>query len=158
MLIPVMFNAEFPVLLSMIGVGLLLVPTDCEENVARAGFNVSAGPLTPVPLRGMVTGLVLVLSLSMILPDSNPVPLGEKVTVIAQWAPAARLAPQSFVWLKFPLAAILVMLKLTPAGLLTVMVCGALIVPAPRGPNLSDAGATALKAVLSSTAISADAV
>jgi hypothetical protein len=157
-LIPVMLSPEFPVLTSMTGLGLLLVPTVCEGKIARSGLTVSAGPFTPVPLRGMAAGPVLVLSLSVMAPDSNPLVVGEKLTVIAQWAPAARLAPQSFVWLKFPLAAILIMLKLTLAGLLMVMVCGALVVPTPCDPKLSAAGATALKAVLSSTTISPAAV
>jgi hypothetical protein len=58
------------------------------------------------------------------------------------------------VWVKFPLAMMLVMLKLTPAGLLMVMVCGALVVPTPCEPKWSQAGAMALNGVLSSTAIS----
>jgi hypothetical protein len=50
------------------------------------------------------------------------------------------------------------MLKLTLAGLLMVMVWGALIVPAPCDPKFSEEGATALNGVLSSTEISFAAV
>lgn len=157
-LIAVMFNPEFPVLISMIDVGVLPVPTACGGKIAWAGLTVSAGPVTPVPLRGMAPGLDLVLSLNVMEPEFNPVAAGEKLTVIVQWAPAARLAPQSLVWLKFPLTAILVRLKPTLAGLLMVTVCGVLVVPTPCDPKLSEPGAMALKAVLSSTAISFAAV
>ena len=98
-LIPLMFNPEFPVLISMTGTGLLLVPTGCDGKIARAGSAVSAGPLTPIPARGMATGLALVLSLSVMVPASDPVLVGEKLTVMSQWAPAASELPQSFVWL-----------------------------------------------------------
>ena len=46
------------------------------------------------------------------------------------------------------------MLKLTLAGLLMVMVWGALTVPTPCDPKFSEAGAIALKGVLSNTEIS----
>src|SRR5271165_6037701 len=97
--IPVMFKPEFPLLTSTTGAGLLLVPTDCDGKMARAGSAVSSGPLTPVPARGMATGLALVLSLSVMVPASDPVLVGEKLTVIVQWAPAVSEPPQSFVWL-----------------------------------------------------------
>lgn len=151
---PVRFNPEFPLLTSMTGKGLLLVPTDCDEKTSRVGFAVSAGPFTPVPLRGMATGPVRVLSPTVIEPEFDPVLAGEKFTVMVQWAPASRLVPQSLVWLKFPLATILVILKVTLAGLLIVMVCGALTVPMPCEPKWREAGATALNGVLSSTATS----
>ena len=79
----------------------------------------------------MATGLILVLSVNVTTPDSNPVAVGVKVTVTAQWAAGARLAPQSLVSLKSPVAAILAMSKLTLLGLLRVMICGALLVPTP---------------------------
>ena len=78
------FKLEFPVLTSMTGRGLLLVPTVCDGKIARSGLAVSAGPFTPVPLRGMATGLDGVLSLSVMAPESNPVLVGEKITVMVQ--------------------------------------------------------------------------
>ena len=83
-LIPLMLNLEFPVLTSVTGKGLLLVPIACDGKMARAGLAVSAGPLTPIPVSGMATGLALVLSLSVIVPASDPVLVGEKLTVMAQ--------------------------------------------------------------------------
>ena len=66
------FKLEFPVLTSVTGRGLLLVPTVCDEKIARSGLAVSTGPFTAVPLRGMATGLDGVLSLSVMAP--HPIP------------------------------------------------------------------------------------
>lgn len=83
-LMPVIFNPELPVLRSVTGRGWLLVPTVCDGKIARPGLAVSAGPFTPVPLRGMATGLDGVLSLTVIAPESNSVLVGEKLTVMVQ--------------------------------------------------------------------------
>jgi hypothetical protein len=50
--------------------------------------------LTPVPLSGMATGLILVLSVTVIAPVSRPVVVGANVTLTEQCAPMARLPTQ----------------------------------------------------------------
>lgn len=88
-------------------------------------------PLTPLPMRGTDTGLMRVLSVMTTAPDSEPIAGGENVTVIVQFSPIARLAPQLFVSAKLPLAAMLLMLNCTLLGLLRVIVCDGLVVPTP---------------------------
>jgi hypothetical protein len=97
MLMPVMFNAEVPVFTSTTAEGLPLVPTACGAKLTRLGDGVRKGPFTPVPLRGMASGLILVLSVRAMAPCTGPVAVGVKLTVTVQWAPSARLAPQSLV-------------------------------------------------------------
>jgi hypothetical protein len=148
---PLTFKGAFPVFTSMMIAGVLLVPTACGAKFARLGYGVRKGPFTPVPLRGTASGLILVLSVTVMEPDSRPVAVGVKLTVTAQWAPNPRLTPQLFAWLKFPFAAMLAMLKLTLLGLLIVMVWAAPVVPTPWDPKLSEAGEMDLKGELSIT-------
>ena len=101
---------------------MLLVPTAWGMKFTRFGYGVRKGPFTPLPLSGIASGLIFVLSVTVMAPDSSPVAVGEKLTFTVQWAPGTRLAPQSLVWLKFPLGTILAMLKLTLLGLLIVSV------------------------------------
>ena len=117
-----MFIDAFPVFTSTMGAGALLAPTAWGVKFTRLGYGVRKGPFTPVPLSGMASGLILVLSVTVMAPDSNPVAVGEKVTFTAQWDPGTRLAPQLLVSLKFPLATMLAMLNFTVLGLLMVIV------------------------------------
>ena len=132
MLMPLRFREAFPVFTSMMAEGWLLVPTACGvAKFVRPGNGVRKGPFTPAPLRGMASGLILVLSVIVMAPDRAPAVVGMKFTVMEQCAPGARLAPQSLVWLKFPLATILAMLILTLLGLLINVVRGKLVVATP---------------------------
>ena len=79
-----MFKDAFPVFTSTIGVGVLLVPTACGAKFARLGYGVRKGPFTPVPLRGMASGLILVLSVTVTAPDCRPVAVGANVTFTEQ--------------------------------------------------------------------------
>src|SRR5208283_2152773 len=135
-----MFSEALPVFTSRMPAAALLVPAVCGAKFNRLGYAAKKGPFTPVPLRGMASGLILVLSVTVMVPDSRPVAVGVKVTVTAQWAPIARLAPQSLVWLKFPVAAMLATLILTLLGLLIVTVWAALVLPTPWEPKFSEAG------------------
>ena len=58
---------------------------------------------TPVPVRLAVWGLPAALSLTVSVAARVPVAVGVKVTLIVQFAPAARLVPQLLVWPKSPL-------------------------------------------------------
>ena len=99
----------------------------------------------------MASGLILVLSVTVMAPDWRPVVVGVNVTFTAQCFPIARLPPQSLVWLKLPFPTMLAMLRLKLLGLLIVTVRRALVVPTPWEPKLSAPGETALKAILNTT-------
>src|ERR1700722_19793411 len=148
---PVMFRVAFPLLASVTADGLLLVPTCCGEKLCRAGYIVRNGPFKPLPLTEIARGLIGVLSVSVIVPDCKPTAAGENVTLTAQLALGPKLVPQSLVSAKFPEAAMLDISTLTLLGLLTVMFCGALVVPTPWEPKLSELGEIAWNEALSMT-------
>jgi len=152
MLVSVMFSVAFPLFASVIADGLLLVPTCSGEKFCRAGYVVRKAPFTPLPFTGIAKGLIGVLSVSVIVPDCEPTIVGEYVTVTAQLAPGLKLVPQSLVSAKFPEAAKLDISTLTLLGLLTVMIFGALVVPTPCEPKLSELGEIAWNETLSITA------
>lgn len=81
MLIPVTFNDAFPVFSMTMAAGLLLTPTACGEKFSWLGYEVRNGPFTPVPLSAIASGLIRVLSVIVMLPDCDPVVVGEKVTL-----------------------------------------------------------------------------
>jgi hypothetical protein len=58
-----------------------------------------------------------------------PIAVGANVTLMAQLAPAATVAPEVLVWLKFALAATLDVVSVEVPVLVSVTVCGALAVP-----------------------------
>ena len=122
MLIPVMVRDAFPVFASTMADGLPLTPTVWGEKFCRAGNVDRKGPFTPIPRTAIAKGLIRVLSVIVIVPNCEPVAVGEKVTLTAQLAPALRLAPQVFVSAKLALGLILAMVNFTLLGLLIVMV------------------------------------
>ncbi len=65
----------------------------------------------PVPISATVCGLPGALSEMVMLPLRAPPAVGVNVTLIAQLAPAATLAPQLLVCAKSPLAPMLAMLS-----------------------------------------------
>jgi len=65
-------------------------------NVRLRGTSVTRGA-APVPLRVIVRGLPLPLSVIMIVPVLVPRAVGVKVTLIVQPEPEATLLPQVFV-------------------------------------------------------------
>jgi hypothetical protein len=93
-----------------------------------AGERLATGAV-PVPLRLAVRGLPTPLSVTVTVPLRDPVVVGLKVTVIGQLAPAARVVPQVLVWAKSPLAVIDVIVSSSVPVLLSVTVCGVLVVP-----------------------------
>jgi len=115
-------KAALPVFTSITVAGMLLTPIACGAKFTRIGDAVRNGPLTPIPLSGIASGLIRVLSVIVTAPDCGPVEVGENVTVTVQWAPIARLAPQSLVWLKLPFTSMRAMLKLTLLWFPIVMV------------------------------------
>jgi hypothetical protein len=99
----------------------------------------------------IASGPILVSSVIVIAPDTASAAMGANVTEIVQWFTDARVAPELLVWLKFAVAVMLAMLRLTLLGLFRVIGWAALVIPTPGEPKLREDGDRALKAVLSVT-------
>jgi hypothetical protein len=94
-----------------------------------------APDMVPVPLRRIVCGLPVALSVRVIVPLRVPGAVGLKVTLIVQFAPAARVKPQSFVSPKFALATMFVMLRVAVPELVSVTGRGWLVCPTSSVPK-----------------------
>ena len=87
------------------------------------------GPeVKPIPLNGSGLGLPTVAFVTVIEPLRGPVWLGVNVTVMEHLAPAARLDPHVFLWLKSPLAVRLLITTGELPLLARVAVCALLAV------------------------------
>lgn len=103
----------------------------------QSPVNVYCGvPVTPVPLTDTVCGLPAALSENETVPLRLPVVVGTKVTLMAQFAPAASVEPQVFVWAKFAPAEILAIVSAAVPELVSVMTKGWLAVPTTSSPNV----------------------
>jgi hypothetical protein len=126
----------FPRLVSVIVCGLLVVPTSRLEKVIELLDSDTA--LWPLPLRFTVSLPELVLSVIVKVALIDPIVDGVKVTVKVHTAPAATLLPQLLVSLKAALFApeivTLEMFNVTVPVLVSVTVCGALLVPTTCAP------------------------
>src|SRR5207248_1505888 len=72
--------------------GLLVVPVFCAPKVRLTGLKLRVKvPIWPVPLSVIVCGLPVALSVTVMDAERAPAAVGEKVTLMAQFAPAARL-------------------------------------------------------------------
>jgi len=73
-------------------------------------------------------------------PVRDPVAVGVKVTLIVHDALAARLVPQLLVSEKSPLTVMLEIARVAPPGLLSVTLCGLLLVPSICPENVNEVG------------------
>jgi len=90
----VMKSGLAPVLVTSTVFVVLVLSALPPKAMGPAGSeNVVAGG-TPAPLREIVRGLPAALSVMVIAPERVPKAVGVKVTLIVQFAPAARVAPQ----------------------------------------------------------------
>ncbi len=119
-------NAAVILFVNVTVVGLLVVPTVRLLNVTFAGDSVTA--CTPVPLRLTVCGLLLALSVMVTAPVAAPVVVGENVTEIVHFLPAFSALPHVFVSAKFPLTAMLVMVRVAEPELVRITFFAALVV------------------------------
>jgi len=93
----VMVRVALPLFVSVTGSGMLVVPTVwLPVNERLRGTSVTTGA-TPVPLRVIVRGLPLPLSVIVIAPVLLPRAVGVKVALMVQPEPEATLLPQEFV-------------------------------------------------------------
>jgi len=142
---PVMVNGALPVLLSVTVCAAEVVPAAAEKLSDEGESEATGrGAAVPVPLRLIICGEPVALSVTRMLPVTPPVVTGAKVTEMAQLAPAASDAPQLLVSLNNPTrgelgAEMPVMVNGALPVLLSVTVCAAEVVPA-AAVKLSDAG------------------
>ena len=84
------------------------------------GEKLTAGAVIPIPVSDTVCGLPLALSVTETAPVREPATVGVKVTEMVQVPAAATEAPHVLVWLKSPLAAIVVMVRAAVPVLVSV--------------------------------------
>ena len=106
-----------------------MAPTGIAENVKLLGESDRDPPIgIPAPLTVMMWGLPAALSASVIWSVLTPVEVGEKVIWMAQVPPAAgTVEPQLLVWLKFPVAVMLLISKGKLPGFMRATLCGLLV-------------------------------
>jgi len=92
------------------------------------GEKLTAGAVIPVPVKATVCGLPPALSVTETAPVREPVAAGVKVTEIVHVPAAATEAPQVLVWLKSPLAAIVVIVRAADPVLVRVTTCAVLAI------------------------------
>jgi len=140
--------ALMPVLVTVIGVGVLTVPTPIVANTIEPGVTSIPAPAAPVPLSDTVAGVAIAVELNVRIPVVAPIAVGAKITPTAQLAPAARLPPQVLcatlnwldpIWPDRPTVNPLAAIELV---LVTVAVCAALVSPRPNVPKLNCVGVT----------------
>jgi hypothetical protein len=132
-----MINVALPVLVRVTVCGALVVPTAWEvANVTLAGERFATGAVTPVPVSEIVCGLLAALSTKVTEPTALPAVVGVKVTLMVQIPPEATGATQVLVSPKPALATMLVKVRGALPVLVTVAVCGALVVPMIWSPKL----------------------
>ena len=89
-----MVNGAPPLFVSVIVCAALVVPTGWLANVRLAGDRLTAEAV-PMPVKLTACGLPIASSLIVIAPRRMSVVVGLNVTLIAQPAPAARVAGDS---------------------------------------------------------------
>jgi hypothetical protein len=94
----------------------------------------------PVPVSDTLCWLPEALSVTVTEPDRIPVAVGVKVTLIEQFAPAASVVPQVFVWAKFPVLVIAEIVSGALPVFESVVVWAGLVLPTNCPPNAKLAG------------------
>src|SRR5712692_4744723 len=123
----------------------LVVPTSWLAKVKLVADKVASGPeVSPTPFRETECGLPTVLSVIVIEALRGPNWPGVKVTLMVQFAPAARLEPHVLLWLKsvalVPVSAMLLMTTAEAPVLVTVSACAPLRAPISCGAKLRPEG------------------
>jgi hypothetical protein len=148
MVMPLMVSAALPVLESVAVCEAVVVPlVDVKLSVAGVRDAMGAGGTAPVPVRAMLCGEPVALSVIETVAVSLPGVVGANFTVIVQVALAASglALTQLSLSMKFaefaPVMAILVIVSGPNPELVRVTLCGALVVPSVWLPKLSAGGA-----------------
>jgi hypothetical protein len=83
-----------------------LLPTGCAPKLSDVAERLTGAVPVPVPVRAMVCGLPVALSVMVAEPVRVPTVVGLNQIMIVQLPPASTLVPQLVAWLKSPLATI----------------------------------------------------
>jgi hypothetical protein len=133
--IPLIVSVPVPVFVSFTLCAALVVPMFWPANVKLATLKLAAGAV-PVPVRLTDCWLLAMFpALSVIVNEAVRAPetVGVKVTLVVQFAPAARLTPQLFVSAKSPALAPVIPIELieraTPPLFVSVTPWRLLVVP-----------------------------
>jgi hypothetical protein len=94
-----MFRTALPVFVKVTTCAVLVVFSCWLAKVRLGAERLAAGPVavTPVPVRLMVWGLGVALSVMVMAPVRVPVAVGVKLTLIVQFAPALTELPHVLV-------------------------------------------------------------
>ena len=95
--IPLMLRIAVPVLVKVMDCAVLVEERFCEPNARALRLSDTSGTATPVPLRLTLWGEPVALLVMVIVPALVPAAVGAKFTLIAQFAPGARVAAQPLV-------------------------------------------------------------
>jgi len=132
-------KAAVPVLVTVTGAAVLLVPTRTPVKLRPTGDSVATGA-TPVPLIGTVCGLPGALSVNLTVDDRLPVLVGAKTTLIVQLAFAASEKGQLLVCEKSPVLLLEILMfvrdKDTFPVFVSAIACGVLPMPTCWFPKL----------------------
>jgi hypothetical protein len=133
-------SAAVPLLVKVMVLAGLVELIVCEPKSKLVADTATAEPppppVTPVPLKVTAWGLSGALSKIESVPDSVPVVVGVKLTLIVQSVLVARLDPQSLVSLKLVLTVMAVMFSDVLPVLVSVTGCDALVVPTVCDENV----------------------
>lgn len=118
----------------------LVVEPDTTVVGEQVTVDTPSAAANPVPVSVMACGEPAALSVIVTLAERLPTASGLKVTEIVQFAPAATLGPQVWVWAKSPeLAPVTKMLVIDKGAvpvLVSVTTCAALVTPTSKLPKL----------------------
>ena len=114
------------------------------------------GTVCPVPASATKCGLPVAELATVSVPDRAPAAAGAKVTSIVHEPPDATEAGQLFVIAKSPLT-VIEEIAIDPApGLVSVTVCGGLVVETVRAANVRDEGVSESEGKVGVIALEAD--
>jgi len=119
--IPLIDSGAAPELVSVTVWAVLVLPSNWEPKARLVGDSDTPGAV-PVPDSGALCGLSPALSLTCTLAVREPAAAGAKVTLMVQFAPAARLDGHVLVWAKSPLLAPAIAMLPTDSDALPVLV------------------------------------
>src|SRR6266849_4409799 len=132
-------KAAVPVLVTVTGAAVLLVPTRTPAKLRPTGDSVATGA-TPVPPIGTVCGLPGALSVNLTVDDRLPVLVGVKTTLIVQLAFAASEEGQLLVCEKSAVLLLEILMFVTDKDafpvFVSVIACGVLPMPTCWFPKL----------------------
>jgi len=124
-----MVSAAVPVLVNVTACAALVVPKGWLEKVRLVTDKLTTGAGRPLPASRTTCGESAALSVIMTEPYRFPTAVGEKVTLMLQLAPAARLAGQLLVSPKSPVVVTLVNSRTVLPMFVSVTICAAEVVP-----------------------------